>query len=193
MLAPDGAAVKLLITTILMATLLSTQAPNVPLVTINGAVSPLENATLDWALGRYHAAGLDLPEFTVEFAGPDGCGGNTAIAIHGLSRPQIVICSKLTAAPEVVLKRTLLHEIAHIWIADALDERTRAAFLKLRGLTSWADKTVPWQDRGSEHAAEIMAWGLMDGELLLATLSNHDPVTLGAGFELLTESVAGSG
>jgi hypothetical protein len=102
------------------------------------------------------------------------------------------VCPKLTAAPEIVLKRTLLHEIGHIWAAAALDEATKDSFLELRGLESWADKETPWQDRGSEQAAEIMAWALMDSELLLATLSDHDPASLAAGFELLTGIVPSS-
>jgi hypothetical protein len=34
-----------------------------------------------------------------------------------------------------------------------------------------------------------MAWGLMDRELLLATLTNHDTAGLAAGYEILTGSV----
>ena len=158
-------------------------------MTIIGSGSSFESATLDWAVDRFTSSGLALPALNVEFAGSGDCGGNTAVAIHGGPIPRIKVCSKLSAAPEIVLKRTLLHEIGHIWAAESLDEATRDSFLELRGLESWADKGTPWQDRGSEQAAEIMAWALMDGELLLATLSDHDPVGLAVGFTVLTGAV----
>lgn len=187
--APDGVGMKQFITILLIATSLSAQAPATPSVTVVGTSDSFESEALDWAIGRYEAVGIGLPEFIIEFAGHDDCGGNTAVAIRGRSLPRIVICAKMTAAPEVVLKRTLLHEIAHIWAEDALDEATRVAFLELRGLESWSSIEVSWQDRGSEQAAEIMTWALMDRELLMATLSDHDPDSLAVGFELLTGTI----
>ena len=96
------------------------------------------------------------------------------------------MCARLTTSKELVLKRTMLHEIAHIWATDALDQATRASFLTLRGLETWSSRDVPWHARGSEQAAEVITWALMDRELLMVTLADRDPAGLAAGYELLT-------
>lgn len=156
-----------------------------PAHTIAGDPDARDRHVVEWALDRYEAAGLELPTMIVEFAADrTGCGGNTAVAIHGGSDPTILVCTD-PGSSELVIRRTLLHEMAHIWANAALDENTRKAFLDLRGLESWADAPA-WDERGSEHAAEIMTWALMDVELLMATLSDNGPAELGAGYALLT-------
>ena len=177
---------KLLVTSIVTATILSLSGPTAQTVTVVGAINPFESTILDWALDRFGTAGIELPPFTVEFASPDDCNGSTARAIHGNSTPRVIVCAKLTTSKELVLKRTMLHEIAHIWAADALDQATRASFLALRGLETWGSRDVPWHERGTEQAAEIMTWALMDQELLMATLADHDPANLAASYKLLT-------
>ena len=177
---------KLLNTCIVTATILSLSGPAAETATVIGEVNPFESTTLEWALGRYDAAGIDLPPFTVKFAESDDCGGSMARAIQGDPMPRVIICTKLTTSKELVLKRTMLHEIAHIWAADALDQAIRASFLTLRGLDTWGSRDVPWHARGSEQAAEVMTWALMDRELLMATLADRDPAGLAAGYELLT-------
>jgi hypothetical protein len=185
MLSPDGAGMRIIITALATLALLSVTPNPAPAHTIAGDAGAQELRTVDWALDRFDAAGLELPTMVIEFAADrTGCGGNTAVAIHGGSEPTIIVCAG-HASPDVVIRRTLLHEMAHIWANAALDESTRRAFLELRGLESWAD--VPaWDERGSEHAAEIVTWALMDGELLMATLPDSDPADLGAGYALLT-------
>jgi hypothetical protein len=177
---------KLLITSIVTAVILSLSGPAARTVTVVGEINPLESTTLDWALDRYETAGISLPPFTIEFAGPDGCNGSTAIAIQSEPMPQVIMCAELTTSKDLVLKRTMLHEIAHIWAAEAIDQATKASFLTLRGLETWGSRDVPWHERGSEQAAEIMTWALIDRELLMATLADHDPDDLAAGYELLT-------
>lgn len=186
--APDGAGMKTVLTT-LIATVLLSLSPVAPpseaaAVDILGEATELEAAVVEWALGRYEAAGLDLPAMTVEFAGDDDCDGNTAVAIHGGELPQLRICAG--DAAEVVLQRTLLHEMAHIWAAHTLDETTKASFLSVRGLDAWSGPGVAWQDSGSEQAAEVVTWALMDRELVMLLLPDHDPAGLLAGYRVLT-------
>lgn len=141
--------------------------------------------TVAWALERFERAGLALPDLTVEFSDTRAaCGGNTAVAVHGLDIPGIVVCASEEATTSVV-HRTLLHEMAHIWAKANLDASTRESFLVLRGLRSW-DDADRWQDRGSEQAAEIITWALMDRELLMATLTDHSAESLASGYEMLT-------
>ena len=57
-------------------------------------------------------------------------------------------------------QRTALHELAHVWNHDRLDEAATARFLALRGLTDWHGSS--WEESGTEQAAEILAWGLAE-------------------------------
>jgi len=159
--------------------------PEPAAVRVVGDPTPTDLTIADWARDRYERADLSLPSVVVEFsADPGACGGNTGIAVHGGDTPRIVMCT--TDAAEVVVKRTLLHELAHVWVDASVDTETRDAFLELRGLDVWAEG--PWVGRGSEHAAEIITWALMDRELTMLTLPDHEPQGLAAGYEVLTGS-----
>lgn len=156
--------------------------------TVDEVKKPIDRDLLGlitWATGRFANAGLELPPFRVEQSAiRESCGGNMAIAIHGGAVPTVRLCTDADSS-DVAVKRTLLHEIAHVWANDALDTATRAAFLELRGLDAWTDADR-WEERGSEHAAEVMTWALMDVELTMLTLPDHDPVSLTVAWETLT-------
>lgn len=66
-------------------------------------------------------------------------------------------------------------------VAPAVRER----FLELRGLQTWNASTDPWSERGHEHAAETMAWGL-GTRILTAQIPDSDPGSLAEAYELLT-------
>ncbi|HSJ70526.1 MAG TPA: hypothetical protein VLA29_02645 [Acidimicrobiia bacterium] len=176
---------RITIATLATLALLGVTPNAAPAHTIAGDAGAQDLRTVEWALDRFDAAGLELPTMVVEFAADrKSCGGNTAVAIHGGSEPTIIVCAD-PDSPEVVIRRTLLHEMAHIWANAALDESTRRAFLDLRGLEAWAENPA-WDGRGSEHAAEIVTWALMDEDLLMATIPDNDPADLDAGYALLT-------
>ena len=42
--------------------------------------------------------------------------------------------------------------------------------------------------QGSEQAAEIIAWALMDKELVMVTMNNADPETLARAYQVLTST-----
>jgi len=197
--AADGAGMRTLTAAAIAAIVISafpivapapTAMPDIPQIAEAGrAIEPTaEIAVASWARGRFADAGLDLPTIDVEVGEDrDDCGGNTAIAVHTTSTPRIVLCMSSTAS-NVVEKRTVLHEMAHIWARAHVDSATRDAFIAMRGVPSWDDEPR-WDLRGSEHAAEIITWALMDGEIQLLTLAEHDPTSLAAGYELLTGSL----
>jgi hypothetical protein len=98
-------------------------------------------------------------------------------------------------------KRTMLHELAHAWANMSLTPGEKEAFSSLRGVR-WNDHSDSWQERGTEHAAEIIAWALADerysvrwatteagvsvSEFRLLTIENSDVEALHQGFVLLT-------
>lgn len=86
-----------------------------------------------------------------------------------------------------------LHELAHVWMYDHLDDLGRSAFMERVGLDTWRDASTFWPERGVEVAAETIAWGLAEegeAEYLIkpppdcdelteryVSLTGHDPLT----------------
>ena len=145
--------------------------------------------SVEWALGRFTTAGLQLPslEITVHYEitewrgrelpeckGFEGLYRNTgsAIVIH--------ICAPRYGSME----RTLLHELGHAWADATLTDDERAAFLDLRGLDAW--NTGDWEERGFEHAAEILMWGLAAEPFKVGAIADTDTDTLTHAYRLLT-------
>ena len=132
-----------------------------------------------WAVGRFEASGLEAPPVEIHFHQElSDCGGHLGFARDG----RIDLCTTLVDAPA---RRALLHEIGHIWLDVNTTEWLRDRFLESRGLRSWNASDDPWELRGYEQAAEILAWGLGE-RILTPSIPDNDPVQLSAGFELLT-------
>jgi hypothetical protein len=85
-------------------------------------------------------------------------------------------------------KKTILHEFAHAWTEHALTAAARERFLDLRGLDTWGDDEFPWEEQGSEQAAEIIAWALMDEDLQLTRFRDAGPAALSQAYAQLTGS-----
>lgn len=147
-----------------------------------------------FAYQRYADHGLALPEVNIEFhPGEVFCGGKFGIYFH--SSRSIHMCT--------LNKRTMLHELAHAWAEENLDEATRTEFMAFRGLDNWRDHDAEWEERATEHAAEFIAWGLIDDPIhvpyiveagggetrtsyRLVTVPDSDIAKLFEGFEMLT-------
>ena len=84
----------------------------------------------------------------------------------------------------LTLRRTMLHELGHCWADAYADDQAKGAFLELRGLQCWSCDTA-WEDKGCEHAAEIMEWGTIDTPGLCRVLPN-DCASLASAFQTLT-------
>lgn len=118
-------------------------------VTVHGANAAATDL-LDWALGRFEAAGLGLPPLDVTFYDDrDECGGNHG-SFHRRDGTAVVeICNP---RPHIVL-----HELAHAWEAEAADDTARNRFMRELGLSAWSSSAVAWADRGIERAANLIA------------------------------------
>jgi hypothetical protein len=54
------------------------------------------------------------------------------------------------------------------------------------GIASWNDRAEPWMERGTEQSAEIITWGLDEGEIAPLLPTPVDSETLASLYELLT-------
>ena len=139
-----------------------------------------------WAFDRFDQAGLELPPLSLSFHDDrTECEGHVGYFRPG-TPASIDICGFNWNRFLVTPKKTILHELAHAWAHQTLDGETRDLFLDARGLDTWQDHSVPWEEQGIEHAAEVIAWGLIDEDLLLTSIGETDSVQLAEGFELLT-------
>jgi hypothetical protein len=105
---------------------------------------------LHWAVGRFTDMGFALPPLDVTFHNDraDCHGFNGTYQLEG-EIAVIDIC--------VTKRHTILHELGHAWEAQAVTDETRVEFMAYRGLTSWSDQDVEWDERGIEQAAVTIA------------------------------------
>lgn len=146
-------------------------------------ISAEQESMIVWALDLYEQAGLQLPG--LDFVGyPDttSCAGRAGAARRVVDRTEIRLCTPKTGPVQEWL---VLHELAHAWDHQSLDDTRRQAFLDLRELPAWRDGD--WHDRGAEHAAEIMVWGLMDRPVKPGHIDHNSCEELRAGYVTLTD------
>lgn len=128
-----------------------------------------------WALGRLDRLGGEMPPIDIHMhTSKDECDGNSG---YYVPREQTIhVCGDRTI---------LLHELGHAWEDANVDDATRSMLLELRGLDAWSHDD--WDRNGSEHAAEIIAWGLVENDSWRpSTIPNNTYDELEAVFELLT-------
>lgn len=152
-----------------------------PVVVEVAADSVARRELVAWAVGRFRLAGLTLPPLQVRYhADTTGCAG-----FYGLYRGVVDGRHHIDMCTPSELH--LLHELAHAWAANGVTDEVRAAFLGVRGLEAWSGEDVAWGDRGSEHAASILAWGVADRDFAIpSTTAGDTHESLVAAFEVLT-------
>jgi hypothetical protein len=78
--------------------------------------------------------------------------------------------------------------MAHGWVDATISADLKARFLRLRQLETWSDHGVDWEERGTEHAAEIISWAL-DGQATgtqRPSIPRNEPEQLAEAYLLLT-------
>ena len=111
------------------------------------------HAVLEWALDRFEEAGLELPPFVMTFhdgAGP--CHGNTGWYQQRGGVAHIEICSPTN--------HIILHELAHAWEGASVSQDVRDDFASHWSVDNWNDHEAAWADRGTERAADTIAYVL---------------------------------
>lgn len=134
---------------------------------------PIHTDFVSWMLARFDSAGLPPPRVGVIWFPPaPDCSGRSGLATVADERfgaeSSAVVCfddQHLTSntsesgwAPTAIAFG--IHELAHLWMVEQLDDRQRAAFNTEAGLSDWAGEDTDWAERGVEHAAFTIAWGL---------------------------------
>ncbi len=157
-----------------------------------GSYSVAESALIEFGMTRFHEQGLQLPDLRIEFLHDIRyCNGH--LGLYYELELRLRMCS--------LDKKTMLHELAHAWANLNLSDEEKAAFSSSRDLR-WNDRSDAWRERGTEHAAEIIAWGLADqgysvrwvsteagvsvSDFRLITIGNGNVEALHRGFVLLT-------
>ena len=134
---------------------------------------------IEWALSRFDEAGLELPVLTIHaFSDRSGCGGNLGFfSIDGAGNYEVHTCG---------IDFTVLHELGHAWAAYNLTEQDKDEFLTEHAhADEW--RTDDWLLSGSEHCANVIAWGLMDDRINQTRTRPYDAKSMVEAFEMLTD------
>jgi hypothetical protein len=159
---------------------LGTVHPNAGVTVIGG--SPAQRAMAGRAVNRFLADGLSLPPLQIHFhPHRSGCHWRLGYYEDGVASICGIHANQMSF-------RGVLHEMAHGWLDANLSDIERARFLDLRRLSTWNGPEVPWDDRGFEQAAEIMAWTLGDqGDgILRPAFQGHSIDELRTAYRVLT-------
>ncbi|HEX6300333.1 MAG TPA: hypothetical protein VF148_07715 [Acidimicrobiia bacterium] len=149
-----------------------------------------------WSMNRFATADLPLPRVkSITFLfDPDYCSDKGGSAIHDGDGTIVTLCIEARNVCSddechkwgLVPRYLLLHELAHAWISDYVDDDTRTTFLTQEGLSRWHDPEEAWEDRGSERAANTLMFGLMDETGIYGPAGPGQCEAWGPGFRLLT-------
>ncbi len=164
---------------------------DVAAVTVTGG-SSAQVELFDDMTGRFERAGLELPALSVTFdPGEAACDG--ALGHHRFTgtRSHIEVCAEHIVEP-AKQRYVFAHELAHAWLESTLDEQARGEYVTHAGLPAWDDDAVPWELRGSEHAADTIVWGVLGHRGVLLQAPHTPCERLYAGyFELTTRLPVG--
>ena len=134
---------------------------------------------VEWGLSRFDEAGLELPVLTIKaFTDREGCNGTFGYFSDPNGKYEIHICG---------IDFTMLHELGHAWAKYNLTEEKKQQFLD-EGYADADEWRVvgDWLNSGSEHCANVIAWGLMDNRVNQTRTRPYDHGSMLEAFEFLT-------
>lgn len=148
---------------------------------VGGSLTEDQVEVLVWALELFEQADMQLPTFLVSHEPEDACNGAAAVVSSTALVPHIRMCTSHTGT---TLEWVMLHELGHIWAELHVDQEGRALFLAVRSLAAW--RSDVWAESGSEHAAEVIVWALMDRQVRPIHLRNMSCIELLVAYRALT-------
>jgi hypothetical protein len=137
---------------------------------------------------QFRLVGLELPPVMISFhSDREPCNGHAGIYRGGNEQHRVSVCvpDSDVFAVQLHRRRTLTHELAHVWEQANLGAGDRAALLLSLDAKSWYGPDLDWQDRGAERFAETIVWGLYD-QLRRPTLIALSCRKLQHNFQLIT-------
>jgi len=153
---------------------------------------------VEWALGRFEAAGLAEPRVTsVTFEPSRQCAGHSGRLVQEDGSRDLFLCllerdlchgQEVCDTPALNARVGILHELGHAWMLDHTGGRSQSQLLELTGTSTWDDQETPWQLRGSEYGAEVLAWGLLDELVPMVRIGDPPCSELVEVFALLTSA-----
>lgn len=167
--------------------------PSAPL----GALAPLsevEAGIVSTALQAFGEAGLILEETpAVSFhTDKSDCAGNLGFWANENGSDRVRICwtHDDRAVQARLQTQALIHELAHVWAHDNVGESDRVAFAAIVEVEDWDGRDVSWADRGTEVAAELLTWAVLDPAVLFIDVDGAACRDWAAAYEVLTGMVA---
>lgn len=158
--------------------------------------TPAIEILLTETLQQFALVGLELPDFErVTFEPTRQCENRSGRLIQDADSRRLFICffasdlcetASTCGEPPLRVKALILHELAHAWIIDHVDDEERDQLLTDVGLELWDDQSVPWNRRGVEYAAEVISWGLLEGRIPMVRIGSPPCAELAESFSTLT-------
>ncbi len=158
--------------------------------------TPRLDAFVQYGLDRFSAAGLDEPVLdTVTFEPSRRCVDRSGRVLSDESSRDLFLCmyeSELCPGggecmkPRLNARIAILHELGHVWLLGRIGDETQEELLEIAGLRTWDSLDVPWEERGVEYAAEVLAWGLVDEATSMVRFGSPPCEDLTAAYRLLT-------
>jgi hypothetical protein len=140
--------------------------------------NPDQHDLVIWALDRYEKAGLELPPVEIYIhSDRSECNGLNGY-LGGSEETGWIVHS-------CGVGFTLLHELGHAWDRHNLDDETKAKFLASAQANVWRD-TENWLLSGEEHAANVLAWGLMEERINQTRTRPYDHDSMLLAYQTLT-------
>lgn len=172
--------------------------PTGRIISVHNGTPRLEEAVAD-GLRRFADIGLPEPQFdTLTFEPTRKCESRTGRVIETdgfrelyLCMYERDLCPRAGSCDEIArtARLAVLHELGHAWMIDEVDEAIETRVLESSGLPTWSDSDVPWNQRGVEYAAEVLAWGLFDEDVSMVRIGSPSCAELTAAFTVLTSAV----
>ncbi len=144
-----------------------------------------------WAMDRFPAARLSAPvvasvAFSEAAQRAECSGEDRGLALKTGSDYRVYLCLEVGGSAPPSARELMLHELAHVWMWQHLEEPLQRQFVARMQLPTWDATNVPWDQRGIEQAASVIAWGLSDAPLTSRLLASRSCADLAETFELLT-------
>lgn len=154
---------------------------------------PEANDLVRWGISRFPAARLTAPTvasvaFSEEAHQAQCAGDLRGLALKAGPSSRIYLCYAEDGTSPPFARELLLHELAHVWMWENLDQPTQQRFIDRFDLPTWDVTDVPRDKRGIEQAADVIAWGLADEPSRNSLLANRSCADRAEAFKLLTNA-----